>query len=698
VESNAEQIRFSKFLATIVTDVPMAFHTADCLRQAPDEKELARIYEELEFRSFLMKMKEKKTAAKTAPPVQGKLFAEFELPESKEETSGAKTSLQELHSLQDWPHHYQAAVLPAEQETLAALLARQSSFSFDTETDSINPLEAHLVGMSFAVEEGEAWYVPVPEKWEEAQQTVKRFTAVLQAANVEKVGQNIKFDILVLRKYGVHVAGPLFDTMIAHYLLNPELHHNMDYMAEICLHYKTIHIEELIGPRGKKQLSMRQVPLKQIVEYAAEDADVTLRLKHYLLPELQHLDDESLFYDMEMPLVYVLADMEAAGVRLDLEALAQSSKELSGQLAVLEEEIYGLAGGPFNINSSKQVGEILFGRLQLDNRARKTKMGNFSTSEDVLEKLRNRHPIVGKLLDYRRVKKLLSTYVDALPLLVSPDDGKVHTSFNQGVTSTGRLSSTNPNLQNIPVREEMGRELRKAFIPDPGCTFFSADYSQIELRLMAHLSQDEHMVEAFRSGADIHAATAAKIYGLPLEQVSKDMRRKAKTANFGIIYGISAFGLAERLGIPRSEAKELIDGYFASYPKIRQYIQASIESAREKGYAETLYHRRRYLPDICSHNATVRAYAERNAVNAPIQGSAADIIKMAMVRIHRRFAEAGLHSRMILQVHDELNFNVPEEELESVRRIVLDEMENVLPLSVPLLADSGAGKNWLEAH
>jgi DNA polymerase-1 len=512
------------------------------------------------------------------------------------------------------------------------------------------------------------------------------------------VGQNLKFDILVLRKYGVRVAGNIFDTMIAHYLINPEARHGMDYLAEIYLHYKTVHIDELIGAKGKNQLSMRNVPLSDIAEYAAEDADVTLRLRNIFAPELERLEIDRLFHEMEMPLIYVLADMEETGVRLDTDALAQSSDVLTAKLASIEEEIYRLAGSPFNINSPKQVGEILFDRLKLDDKAKKTKNGAYSTSEDIIEKLRSRHPIADKLLEYRGIKKLLSTYIDALPQLVSKRDGKIHTSYNQAVTSTGRLSSTNPNLQNIPVRDDMGREIRKAFIPDDGCTFFSADYSQIELRLMAHLSGDENMIAAFRSGEDIHAATAAKIYNVPIEEVTKDMRRKAKTANFGIIYGISVFGLAERLAIPRAEAKTLIDGYFASYPKVHRYMETAIETAKEKGYVETLYHRRRYLPDIRSHNATVRGYAERNAINAPIQGTAADIIKMAMVHIHRRFAEEKLRSRMILQVHDELNFNVPTDELDVVRNIVITEMENVLSLHVPLIADNAAGHNWLEAH
>ena len=553
--------------------------------------------------------------------------------------------------------------------------------------------------MSFSVKENEAWYVPVPADKKEAAKIVAHFSPALQNPKSQKIGQNIKFDIMVLRKYDVRVAGPLFDTMIAHYLLNPELRHGMDYLAETYLKYKPVPISELIGPKGKNQLCMRDVPLSKIAEYAAEDADVTLKLKHFFAPELKKTGIESLFFDIEMPLIYVLAEMELTGVKLDTVALKQSSEELTGALLKLEKEIYELAGTKFNINSSKQVGEILFERLKIEEKAKKTKTGSYSTSEDVLEKLRSKHPVVDKLLEYRGLKKLLSTYIDALPELISPVTGKVHTSYNQTVTATGRLSSTNPNLQNIPIRDELGREIRKAFIPDNAdCTFFSADYSQIELRIMAHLSNDEHMIEAFRSGADIHAATAAKIYGIPVKEVSSDMRRKAKTANFGIIYGISIFGLAERLNIPRAESKELIEGYFKSYPGIRDYMDESIRIAKEKGYVETIFKRKRYLPDINSHNAIVRGYAERNAINAPIQGSAADIIKVAMVRIFNRFEAEGLKSKMILQVHDELNFNVCNDELEKVKQIVLEEMEGAIKLQVPLIADCGEGVNWLEAH
>lgn len=693
VEENAEQIRFSKFLATIKTDVPIEFDADSCKKQNVNEDKLIEIYTELEFRTFINRFKQEPQKEVKSGPVQGSLFAIF----SDENTEAEKKS--SLADLKSTPHTYHIADNEEEISKICSILANQKFFCFDTETDGIDPLTAELVGMSFSITKNEAWYVPVPANREEATKIVSRFSPALQNPEIQKIGQNIKFDILVLRKYGVKVAGPLFDTMIAHYLLNPELRHNMDYLAETYLKYKTVSIEELIGPKGKKQGNMRNVPLNQISEYAAEDADITLQLKDYFEPLLKQESVEDLFHNIEMPLIYVLAEMEATGVTLDTSALKESSEILSGQLVSLEKEIHELAGLEFNINSPKQIGEVLFDRMKLDEKAKKTKTGGYSTSEEVLEKLRSKHPIIGKILEYRGLKKLLSTYIDALPELINKETGKIHTSFNQAVTATGRLSSTNPNLQNIPVRDEMGREIRRAFTADnDDCIFFSADYSQIELRIMAHLSNDAHMVEAFVSGEDIHAATAAKIYNVPINEVTSDMRRKAKTANFGIIYGISVFGLAERLNIPRAESKELIDGYFNTYPEIRKYMDESIHVAKEHGYVETIFKRKRFLPDINSGNAVVRGYAERNAINAPIQGSAADIIKLAMIKIHQRFEEEGLKSRMILQVHDELNFNVYKDEYEKVKEIVLDSMENVIKLRVPLIADYGEGKSWLEAH
>ena len=695
VMENMEQIRFSKFLATIKTDVPIRFDAAKCIREKMNEERLVEIYTELEFRTFINRMsgepEKVKTESKTAPapaktdtrkkaapagPIQGSLFEEF----ATGPTAVPKYST--LANLKSTHHTYHLVDTEEKRIELGRFLNEQDFFAFDTETDGIDPLKAGLVGMSFAVKENEAWYVPVPAAREEADKILAHFSPALQNPKSLKIGQNIKFDILVVRKYGIRIAGPLFDTMIAHYLLNPELRHGMDYLAETYLKYKTVRIEELIGPRGRKQLTMRDVPVVQVAEYAAEDADITLKLKNYFTPCLEKEGLESLFYDIEMPLIYVLAEMEYTGVTLDTVALKQSSEELTTALKKLEKEIYELAGMKFNINSARQVGEVLFDHLKIEEKARKTKTGSYSTSEEILEKMRSKHPVVGKLLEYRGLKKLLSTYIDALPELINPETGKIH-----------------PNLQNIPVRDELGREIRKAFTAEnEDCIFFSADYSQIELRIMAHLSQDAHMIEAFRSGADIHAATAAKIYGIPVEEVTSDMRRKAKTANFGIIYGISVFGLAERLSIPRAESKELIEGYFKTYPDIRAYMDESIEVAKEKGYVETIYKRKRFLPDINSHNAIVRGYAERNAINAPIQGSAADIIKVAMVRIFNRFETEGLRSKMILQVHDELNFNVYKDELEKVKQIVLDEMENAIKLQVPLIADCGEGVNWLEAH
>ncbi|MDR2232367.1 MAG: DNA polymerase I, partial [Tannerella sp.] len=716
IEANSEQIRFSKYLATIVTDAPVEFDASACERQEADKARLIEIYTELEFRTFIQKLTGDGQALPKAPAPPaaqlsffGDLFDPSE-PQQHQSTAQSNSSFSQTDApvesnvsfadINNTPHTYYLVDTEEKMQELGKQLLACESFAFDTETDGINPLTARLVGMSFAVKEFEAWYVPVPESMEQAMNVLAPFKAALQNEKSMKIGQNIKFDILVLRKYGIRVVGALFDTMIAHYLLNPELRHGMDYMAETCLQYSMIPIEALIGAKGKNQLNMRDISVEKVCEYASEDADVTLRLKNFFAPQLAGEDLNTLFFDIETPLIYVLAEMELTGVTLDCEALKQSSEVLTSDIIVLEAEIYRMAGTSFNINSAKQVGEILFDRLKItDDKVKKTKTGSYSTGEEVLEKLRNKHPIVEKLLEYRGLRKLLSTYIDALPELIEPTTGKIHTSFNQTVVSTGRLSSTNPNLQNIPIRDASGREIRKAFTADNAdCVFFSADYSQIELRIMAHLSNDSQMIAAFLGGSDIHAATAANIYHIPLGEVTSDMRRKAKTANFGIIYGISAFGLSERLNISRSEAKSLIDGYFLSYPQVREYMDQSIRTAQEKGYVETIYRRKRFLPDINSHNAVVRGYAERNAINAPIQGSAADIIKVAMVRIFNRFEKEKLRSKMILQVHDELNFNVWKDELEQVRRIVLEEMENAIRLKVPLIADCGVGGNWLEAH
>ena len=695
IENHTEEIKFSKFLATIKTDVPVSFDEEALRRSEVDAEALRKIFDELEFRSLAERILGKNTPTPPTAangPVQGSLFDLF----ATECPGDEKYST--LRDVNSTPHTYLLVDNEEDMTRLADTLEKCQKFSFDTETTGIEPMTAELVGMSFAIAEGEAYYVPVPAEKIAAERIVNIFKKALENPLSQKIGQNIKYDYIMMRRYGVRPAGAFFDTMVAHYLLQPEQRHNMDYLAEIYLGYKTIHIEELIGPKGKGQRSMRDVAPEQVCPYAAEDADITLQLKNRLEAELAREGMEHLFYAIEMPLVRVLAEMEINGVRIDTEALCRSSAELGERLASIEQEIYELAGTSFNISSARQVGEILFERLKIDEKARKTKTGQYSTTEEVLEKLRYRHPIVDKILTYRGLRKLLSTYIDALPELINPATGKIHTSFNQTVTATGRLSSSNPNLQNIPIRDEEGREIRRAFIPEEGALFFSADYSQIELRIMAHLSGDPAMIEAFVSGLDIHAATASKIYKVGIDEVTKEMRRKAKTANFGIIYGISTFGLAERLNIPRSEAKQLIDGYFETFPRVKQYMEQSIEVAREKGYVETLNGRKRMLPDIHSHNSVVRGYAERNAINAPIQGSAADIIKIAMVRIFDRFEREGLQAKMILQVHDELNFTVPLPEIDTVSRIVKEEMEHAATLRVPLVADTGTGSNWLEAH
>ncbi len=693
VETNREQIEFSKFLATIKTNVPIALDMDALKRETPNEEALRKIFEEMEFRTLMERVfkNEKKTTPTPAAP-QADLFGFF----ADENTDEIKNS--NLTRLEDLSYDYQLIDTEEKRQELLQKILTKEIFSLDTETTGTDPITAELVGMSFAYAENQAFYVPVPAEREEAQKIVNLFKPVFENPKTLKVGQNIKYDMLVLSNYGVEIGGPMFDTMIAHYVLQPELRHGMDYLAEIYLKYETIKIEELIGAKGKNQKNMRNLPPSDVYKYACEDADVTLKLKHVLEKELETSNAKPLFEEIEMPLVPVLAYMERNGVRIDTDALKETSKHFTARMNQIEAEVHQLAGVEFNIASPKQVGEVLFDRLKIVDKAKKTKTGQYVTSEEVLESLRGKHEIVGKILEHRGLKKLLGTYIDALPQLINPHTGRIHTSFNQTVTATGRLSSSNPNLQNIPIRNEDGKEIRKAFIPDDGCEFFSADYSQIELRIMAHLSGDPHMIEAFQKGQDIHAATAAKIYKIDLSQVTREQRSKAKTANFGIIYGISVFGLAERLNVDRKEAKELIDGYFQNYPHVKEYMDESIRSAREKGYIETIFKRRRYLPDINSHNAVVRGYAERNAINAPIQGSAADIIKVAMIRIYRRFKEEGLQSKMILQVHDELNFSVVPSEREKVEQIVISEMESAYKMKAPLQADCGWGKNWLEAH
>ena len=692
VENAVEDIKMSKFLATIRTDVPMQLDLDELKVEQPDETKLRAIFEELEFKTLINKFINKGESKPKTDNNQLDLFAENTTNES-DEPKNAK-----FESIKTTQHEYKLVENEEELRHLCDFFITKESVSIDTETTSTDAISAELVGLSFSVEEKKAFYVAIPANYEEALKIVQIFKPLYESDKIMKIGQNIKYDYEVLTRYGVTLQGKMFDTMIAHYLIQPELHHNMDYMAETLLGYQTIHIEELLGPKGKKQKNMRDLSPTDIYEYAAEDADITLRLKNVLEPRLKELGVEELFWNIEMPLVRVLADMELNGVCLDTEALQDTSKIFTERMKQYEQEIYKEAGEEFNISSPKQVGDILFGKLQIMDKPKKTKTGQYVTSEEVLQSLESKSPIVRNILNFRGMKKLLSTYIDALPKLINPRTGHIHTSFNQALTATGRLSSSDPNLQNIPVRTDDGKEIRKCFIPEEGCLFFSADYSQIELRIMAHLSEDENMMEAFREGHDIHRATAAKIWHVDIDKVTDAQRKKAKQANFGIIYGITTYGLAQRMDIPNGEAKELIEGYFRTFPKVQAYMEHAKEVARAKGYAETLFHRRRYLADINSRNATVRGFAERNAINAPIQGTEADIIKVAMVRIWERFKKEGIRSKMILQVHDELNFSVFPEEREQVERIVIEEMQNAYPLNVPLIADAGWGKNWLEAH
>ena len=692
VEENAELIRMSKYLATIKTDVPIELDLDALQVKDANQQELEKLFEELEFKTFAKRILKKDKQEQKKQNLQLDLFAEFPT-EGKEEAEFSS-----FETIKTIPHEYKLVEKEDEIKQLCDYFLTKEILSLDTETTSLSPIDAELVGLSFSVKENEAFYVPVPADQDEARKIVDLLRPVYENEKILKMGQNLKYDYEVLMKYGVRLAGKMFDTMLAHYVIQPELRHNMDYLAEIYLNYKTIHIDELIGPKGKNQKNMRDLRPQDVYEYAAEDADVTLKLKNKLEGELKKYGAEELFYNIEMPLMPVLAEMEMNGVTIDTQSLADTSDVLTKRMEEVEKEIYELAGAPFNIASPRQVGEVLFDKLQIVEKAKKTKTGQYVTNEEVLQSLKGKHKIVEAILEHRGLKKLLGTYIDALPKLINARTGHIHTSFNQATTATGRLSSSDPNLQNIPVRGEEGKEIRKAFIPEPGCLFFSADYSQIELRVMAHLSGDENMIEAFREGHDIHAATAAKIYKEEMENVTRDQRTKAKRANFGIIYGITVFGLAERLEISRDEAKMLIEGYFETFPKVKEYMEKAKEQARNQGYVETQFHRRRYLADINSANATVRGFAERNAINAPIQGTAADIIKVAMIRIYNRFRAEGIRSKMILQVHDELNFSVYPEEKEKVEQIVLEEMQNAFPMQVPLVADCGWGNNWLEAH
>lgn len=685
-----EQVRLSRKLAEIVLEVPLNHSPDELIRKDPDHQMLNDLFTELEFRNMLSKLpKEQVVAPKPVNP-QGSLFDFAEQP-----VSPPVSNLEQIHN---YHHTYHLVEGKEARANLIAELMTQEAFCFDTETTGLDPLSDQLVGISLCFKKGEAYYIPVPADQKQAQQIVSELKPLFDSETITKVGQNIKFDALVLSGYGIQLNGPLFDTMVAHYLVQPELRHNLDFLSEIYLGYKKIATSELIG-KGKNQTTMRSVDFQTIKEYACEDVDFTLQLKPLLEKELKEGNVIRLFEEVEMPLLKVLIQMELTGMKIDVNALDQYAILLREQIIALETEITELAGEPFNISSPKQLGHILFDKLLLDPKAKKTKTKQYSTNEEVLTFLQDRHPIIGKVLEHRGLKKLLSTYVEALPKLINPRTGRIHTSYNQTVAVTGRLSSNNPNLQNIPIRDENGREIRKAFVPgDAEHLFLSADYSQIELRIMAALSGDKVMIEAFAHGEDIHAATAAKIYNIPLTEVTSDMRRKAKTANFGIIYGISPFGLAQRLNIPRNEAKQLIDDYFINFPQVKQYMDQQIVQARERGYVETIMGRRRYLKDISSENAAVRGFAERNAINAPIQGSAADIIKVAMIRIQNRFEKENVGSKMMLQVHDELNFDLLKTEQEQVKKIVKEEMEQAVQLVVPLEVEMDAAENWLLAH
>ena len=707
VENAKADIEMSKFLATIRTDVPIKLDLDKLKVTEPNANDLRAIFDNLEFKRFTERFLGKPEAK---VPQQPDLFGNYTIArndattqtssntinqQDNDESENAPLKLSSIHNVE---HNYQLIKDKEKARQLCERLMQSPFISLDTETNSTNAIDAELVGLSFSVKEHEAFYVAISPVREEAQEMVNIFKPLYENTDTLKIGQNIKYDYEVLHNYGIDIQGKMFDTMLAHYVWHPELRHNMDYMAETLLGYQTVHIEELIGQKGKNQKNMRDLTPEDVYEYAAEDADITLQLKNVLEKKLDEVNARKLFEEIEMPLVKVLADMEINGVRLDTDQLKETQKVFTDRMNQYERHAFEEAGQEFNISSPRQVGDILFGKMQLVEKPKKTKTGQYVTSEEVLQQLSGKAPIVDDILNYRGMKKLLGTYVEALPKLIDEKDQHIHTSFNQAITATGRLSSSDPNLQNIPVRDDDGKEIRKCFIPDEGCKWFSADYSQIELRIMAHLSGDENMIEAFREGFDIHRATASKIWKESIEDVSNAQRKKAKQANFGIIYGITAFGLAQRMDISNKEAKQLIDDYFETFPKVYQYMEQAKESAREKGYAETMFGRRRYLPDIKSGNNTVRGFAERNAINAPIQGSEADIIKIAMIRIWQRFKDENLRSKMILQVHDELNFSVYPDEENKVKEIVVQEMENAVNLSVPLTADSGMGDNWLEAH
>ncbi len=705
VENFSEQALLSKRLATININVPIDLDEKSLNLDPPNEEVLKELFNELEFRTLMKRIfGEVITGNSVSSSGQVSMFGggSGQSAASKEPTPSRKEIIEEaevkdFNTINNVPHRYECVDSEEKIIELVNLLIQSSEICFDTETTDIDPINAELVGMSFSVAPGEAYYIPMPDKRDACLQILNHFKIIFEHENLLIIGQNIKYDLLVLRNYGVEIKAQLFDTMLAHYLIEPDQRHGMDAMAEVYLNYSPISISTLIGKKGAGQLNMRNVPIEKVVDYAAEDADITLQLKKKLEPNLKD-DSLKVFQDIEMPLLRVLADMESEGVRIDKDFLNNYSKDLEDELAILEKDIFALAGISFNISSPKQLGEVLFEKLKLDPKAKKTKTGQYQTGEDVLTDLASKHDIAKKIIEFRQLQKLKSTYVDALPELINKKTGRVHTSFNQAVAATGRLSSTNPNLQNIPIRTDKGKEVRKAFIPEDGNILLSADYSQIELRLIAAISKEEGMIEDFKKGLDIHTATAAKVFGVPLEQVDKDMRRKAKMVNFGIIYGISAFGLAQRLEIPRKEAAEIIENYFKQYPGIKRYMNDTIDNARVNGYVETVMGRRRYTRDINSGNQTVRGFAERNAINAPIQGSAADLIKLAMIKIHKKLKEQNFKSKMILQVHDELLFDVVPDELETLKNLVIHEMQNAIQLDVPILVEAGSGNNWLEAH
>lgn len=697
VEAFGEQGILSKKLATIKIDVPLEFDENELLKEEPNEKEIRRIFEELEFRTTLKRLFGDSTDQGTATKTPAKK-ADAQLGLFSEEVAPAEVIPEEKRSARTHHHHYFLVDQPEIRKSLLKYLSMQEEFCFDTETTSVNPEEAKLVGIAFSYVPGEAYYVSVPEDEKEAQAIAQEFKEVLENENIRKIGHNLKYDIQVMMNYGVHVRGDIFDTMLAHYLIDPESRHKMDVLAENYLNYTPIPIEELIGS-GRQQKSMRDVDIQLVTEYAAEDADITLQLKHKLAPEIEDKNFNHLLHEVEEPLSVVLADVEYAGVKIDTDVLASMSEDLNDLSVEAQDKIFALAGQEFNISSPKQLGEILFDKLKLVDKPKKTKTGQYATSEDILSKLAKEHEIADRIMEFREYQKLKSTYVDALPKLISSKDGLIHTDYRQAVAATGRLSSNNPNLQNIPIRTEKGREIRKAFIPrSEDFKIFAADYSQIELRIIAAFAKDEHMIEAFKSGRDIHATTASKVFKVPIEDMTPDIRRKAKEVNFGLIYGISAFGLAQNIGISRTEAAEIIEAYFTEFPSIKKYMDDSINKAKELEYVETILGRRRYLRDINSRNATVRGYAERNAINAPIQGSAADMIKVAMINIHKWMKEENLKSKMIMQVHDELVFDAHTDELESLQEKTAHFMKTAIPMHVPMEVGMGVGDNWLEAH